>query len=163
VVNATSLDDHQNNVMKSFNIICSKYKETKMQGLLSIVLSMLCLALFVYTAKEKILDHERFMIGISNVGLIGDYAEGISWFIPVSECIIAVSILIPETRKTGLWGFMGMMVLFTFYIIAALLWAEKLPCHCGGVIETLSWREHLLFNLGFIGLSGLALYLARKT
>lgn len=105
------------------------------------------------------MDHERFMNGIAKVELIGKFAFFISWTVPIVELLIAVLLLIPETAKIGLWCFLGVMIIFTMYILIALIWASKLPCHCGGVIETLTWTEHLWFNIGFILLSIIAIRL----
>lgn len=34
---------------------------------------------------------------------------------------------------------------------------HNIPCSCGGILESLGWREHLYFNLAFIALAVLAL------
>jgi len=133
-----------------------------LSDLLEILISLICLSLFVYTAREKIIDHERFMGGLSRVSFIGNWALPVSWMVPAVEILTALLIVIPNTNRIGLWCFFGIMGLFTVYILVALIWLEKLPCHCGGIIETLSWREHLLFNLVFMALAGLALRLKRK-
>lgn len=129
---------------------------------IQILISLVCLSLFVYTAREKLLDHERFLDGLSRVSFIGKWALPLSWLVPAGEFLTALLLLIPRTNRIGLWGFIGVMAFFSVYILVALIWLEKLPCHCGGIIESLSWREHLLFNLGFIGLAGLALGLGKK-
>lgn len=143
------------------NVNMSKLYPVKLQpwlrDLLQVLISLVCLSLFVYTAREKIVDHERFLEGLARVSFIGNWALPLSWSVPAAELLTALLLLIPQTNKIGLWGFIGVMGLFTFYILAALLWLDKLPCHCGGIIESLSWRAHLLFNLGFIGLAALAI------
>ena len=62
----------------------------------------------------------------------------------------------------GLWGFLLTMTAFTIYIGSMWLWAEKLPCHCNLIIEKLSWGEHVVFNLAFIGLAAFALWLMKN-
>jgi len=124
-----------------------------------LLINIILASLFAYTAYGKIMDHERFMNGIAKVELIGKFAFFISWAVPIVELLIAVLILIPQTAKIGLWSFLGMMIIFIMYILIALIWASKLPCHCGGVIETLTWTEHLWFNIGFILLSIIAIRL----
>lgn len=59
-------------------------------------------------------------------------------------------------------GFTGLMTLFTGYILSMVLWAEKLPCHCGGAIEKLSWTQHIWFNLAFIALAAFALWISQS-
>jgi hypothetical protein len=45
-----------------------------------------------------------------------------------------------------------------------ILFAEHLPCNCGGVLQKMNWRQHLIFNLFFICLSliGIRLYQSNK-
>ncbi|WP_316795317.1 MauE/DoxX family redox-associated membrane protein [Pedobacter agri] len=133
-----------------------------LRDVIQILISLVCLSLFVYTAREKLLDHERFLAGLSRVSFIGNWALPLSWLVPAVELLTALLLLLPKTNQIGLWSFIGVMGLFSVYILVALIWLEKLPCHCGGIIESLSWREHLLFNLGLMALAGLALRLKRK-
>ena len=146
--------------MKTLKITKFRFNmQAKHQQLILLLLDIILASLFAYTAYEKIMDHERFMNGISKVEIIGKFAFLISWSVPIVEGLIAVFILIPDTAKIGLWSFFGMMGIFSVYILIALIWASNLPCHCGGVIETLTWTEHLWFNLGFILLSLIAIRL----
>lgn len=133
--------------------------QSKYRLLILLLFNIILASLFGYTAYEKIIDHERFMNGIAKVELIGKFALLISWAVPIVEALIAVLVLIPDTAKIGLWGFFGMMVIFSVYILIALIWASELPCQCGGVIETLTWTEHLWFNIGVLLLSLIAIRL----
>jgi hypothetical protein len=123
---------------------------------------LICMFLFFYTAYSKILDHARFLKGLSNVELIGSFAGYLAWFVPAAEILIAILLIIPQTYKYGLYAFTSLMTLFTGYILSMMLWAAKLPCHCGGAIEKLSWTEHIWFNLAFIALSVFALRLSKN-
>jgi hypothetical protein len=69
--------------------------------------------------------------------------------------------MIPKTYKSGLYGFVSLLSAFTIYIASMLLWAKMLPCTCGGVIEDLSWTEHIVFNLAFLTIACLALWLSK--
>ena len=125
---------------------------------------LVCIFLFLYTGYSKIEDHVRFMKGLSKVRIIGGMANYIAWLVPIAEIIIAVMMIIPKTYRFGLHAFTGLMSVFTVYIISMLLWAEKLPCHCGGAIEKLTWTQHVWFNLAFIAIAIYALWLSnRKT
>ncbi|NHA02507.1 hypothetical protein G7092_01800 [Mucilaginibacter sp. HC2] len=119
----------------------------------------LCMALFLYTAYAKIVDHARFLAGLTRVHLISGFAVFISFAVPVVEILVALLLLIPRTAKAGLYGFIAAMSSFTIYIISAMTWEKDLPCHCGGAIEKLSWGQHIWFNLAFIGLAIFALWL----
>lgn len=124
-----------------------------------IVIRWLCMALFIYTANAKMVDHDRFLNGLTRVHLIHGFAVFISFAVPTVEIIVAVLLLIPKTAKIGLYCFTIVMSGFTLYIISAMIWEKKLPCHCGGAIEKLSWSQHIWFNLAFIVVAIIALRL----
>jgi hypothetical protein len=126
---------------------------------ITIAICWLCMALFLYTAYAKIIDHDRFLKGLTRVHLISGFAVFLSFAVPIVEIIVAFLLLIPQTEKTGLYGFIAVMSSFTIYIVSALIWERKLPCHCGGAIEKLSWSQHIWFNLAFIAIAILALRL----
>jgi len=148
--------------MKAHNIKVLPIKlQPKLRELIIMLINIILASLFAYTAYEKIMDHERFRDGISRVQIIGSYSLFISWAVPIVEVLIALLITIPAMSRIGLWSFFGLMIIFSVYILIALIWASKLPCHCGGVIETLTWTEHLWFNTGFILLSLIAICLEK--
>jgi hypothetical protein len=122
---------------------------------------LICIFLFLYTGYSKIEDHKRFFKGLTRVAIIGPYALFISWIVPLVEIVISVLLIIPKTSKWGLYGFIILMSMFTIYIVSMVLWATKLPCHCGGAIEKLSWTQHIWFNLAFIAIAIFALRLIK--
>jgi hypothetical protein len=127
-----------------------------------ICIRLVCMFLFLYAAYSKIVDHERFLKGLTRVHIISGFAVYISWFVPFSEILTFILLLIPQTVKWGFYTFAALMTLFTGYIISVLLWEEKLPCHCGGVIEKLSWTQHIWFNLAFIFIAMFAIWLIKS-
>jgi uncharacterized membrane protein YphA (DoxX/SURF4 family) len=126
-----------------------------------IAIRWLCMALFLYTAYVKITDHDRFLKGLTRVHLISGFAVFLSFAVPVVEILVALLLLIPQTAKTGLCSFIAVMSSFTVYIVSAMIWEKKLPCHCGGAIEKLSWSQHIWFNLAFISIAIFALRLIK--
>lgn len=126
---------------------------------LIIAIRWICMALFIYTAYAKIMDHERFLTGLKQVHLISYSAVFISFAVPIIEIIISVLLFIPKTAKLGLLSFLTVMIGFTLYIISAMIWEKNLPCHCGGAIEKLSWMQHIWFNVGFISIAILGIWL----
>lgn len=156
------MNKHNTLVMDS--IITKKqrfYLTNKGKDRLVLAICLLCIFLFLYTAYAKIMDHGRFLNGLSHVEVIGSFAFFISWLVPLAEVLVAILLVIPRAVKLGLYSFLGLMILFTVYILSVLLWASKLPCHCGGAIEKLSWIQHVWFNLAFIVLAVFALRLLK--
>jgi hypothetical protein len=56
------------------------------------------------------------------------------------------------------------MLLFTVYLAWMIQFAAHLPCNCGGVISSMSWKQHIVFNTMVLGmiLYGI-IYYRRKT
>jgi len=88
--------------------------------------------------------------------------KSIAWVIPVSELLIAMALMFPTRLKAGLYASLIVMTLFTLYIIGIFTVADHMPCSCGGILETLSWSEHLVFNIGFVALIIWGLVLLKK-
>ncbi|WGQ10437.1 MauE/DoxX family redox-associated membrane protein [Pedobacter gandavensis] len=114
----------------------------------------LFVALFVYTASSKLMNLTAFEKVLSRSPLIADFNELFAWIIPLIEILIAVLLIIPLTKRMGLYAALGLMVIFTGYLgyMVLSMAGQDLPCSCGGVISFLSWQQHVWFNLVFIGL-----------
>lgn len=123
---------------------------------------LLCTFLFLFSAYEKLIEHERFLNGLVKVKYIGTVAEYVSWSVPILEILVSILLIIPQTQKWGLLGFIVLMGIFTVYILSMWLWAEHLPCHCNLIIDNLSWGEHIWFNIFFIVLGSFALKLKKS-
>ncbi len=138
-----------------------RFTDSTKEGLAFLII-LICMFLFLISAYTKIEDHERFVMGLAKVKLIGGFATLISWMVPITEIGVSLLLIIPKTYKWGLYGFVTLMFAFTVYILSMLFWEEKLPCHCNLIIEKLSWTAHLWFNMGFIVLALCALWLMKK-
>lgn len=121
------------------------------------VVCYLFILLFVYAAVSKLLDFNTFQNQLGQSPLLSAYAHWVVWTVPISEILIAILLCVNRCRILGLYGFYGLMVMFTTYIIIILNFTSFVPCSCGGVLEKLGWTEHLIFNIAFIVLSGIAI------
>lgn len=117
----------------------------------------LLVLLWVYAALSKWLDFDLFVAQLQHAHLPSWMAIPLSTGIPLVELTVAGLLLHQRSRNTGLIASVALLVLFTGYIAIMLAGDKKLPCSCGGVLNALSWEEHLLFNAAFIviGLVGL--------
>lgn len=144
--------------MESILIKPNPLKSTNQaKELTSFIICLICMFLFLFSAYEKIAEHEIFMTGLANVQVLSKFAIPISWIVPFLEIVISIMLIIPQTQTKGLIAFIGLMGLFTVYIASMWLWASKLPCHCNLIIDQLTWGEHIWFNLAFTGLAVVAL------
>src|SRR5690606_248963 len=127
----------------------------------------ICIAfiiLLVYAGTTKLMEGHMFYDNIRNSPILGGktMASIGSWFIPFLELSIALLIAWRRTRLIGLYGALGLMLLFTGYTAAILLLAPYIPCSCGGVISLLSWEQHLVFNIVFLLLVAVSIGLSIK-
>ncbi|WP_039866932.1 MauE/DoxX family redox-associated membrane protein [Pedobacter sp. BAL39] len=109
--------------------------------------------LFIYTATSKILTINLYTVILSLLPLIGKYNETLAYLIPGSEVVVSLLLLIPVTKRLGLVCSLLLMTAFTIYITYMVLTNPHLPCTCGGVLQSLSWQQHIFFNLAFIFLA----------
>lgn len=124
------------------------------------VVSALLILLFVYTALSKLQDFEQFKVQLYAQTLPHALATVLIWTLPELELITAALLFFERTRPVGLWISFALMVLFTGYIALVLLdFFGRVPCSCGGVIKTLGWKLHLVFNLIFLLLTILSIVL----
>jgi putative oxidoreductase len=124
------------------------------------VIAALFILLFAYTAYNKFLVLKDLRKVIKEYPLIGNFSELVAWGLPVTESIIVLLLFLPKTKRIGLICSLIMMSAFTLYLGYMLIFTPKLPCTCGGMLQQLSWPQHLMFNLVFILLAiwGLQLY-----
>ena len=124
------------------------------------IISLLLIFLFVYAAASKMLDYEKFRVQLGQSPMLTSFAGLVAWMVPSIEAIISVLLAIPGLRLTGLYASFSLMTMFTAYIIAITKFSEFVPCSCGGVLQSMSWNQHLFLNLIFVllALAGILLH-----
>lgn len=126
------------------------------------IISALFILLFVYTGISKLLNYEIFRIQSGFAPILRPYSEFIAIFIPIVELSIVVLYFIRSTKLLALYASITLMITFTIYIAWMLLSGLNLPCTCGGIITSMSWKQHLIFNIAFIGLAFTGILLKRQ-
>ncbi|SNR68468.1 MauE/DoxX family redox-associated membrane protein [Lutibacter flavus] len=129
------------------------------------IISIICylyVFMLVYAATSKLLDFENFKIQLGQSPLLSSFADWITILVPVTEYIIASLLLIPKFRFIGLFTSYLLMVLFTAYIYIILNYSAFVPCSCGGILEKMTWNQHLVFNIIFIFLAAFAILLTTE-
>lgn len=117
--------------------------------------------LFFYTGVEKFTEISAFKDQLVASPVLGSMAGFVAWALPITEVILAIALFIPRWRLKALYASGILMVLFTLYVAILLLIDTHISCSCGGIIENLSPRQHLLFNGAAIVLAGIAIFSAR--
>lgn len=105
--------------------------------------------MYMYTGWAKFMNLSTFIRGNSKIPHLGQYAKLIGYGIPSLEIVLAILLVIPVYRikRFALWTSTLLMGVFTLYLSLMVGFIEKKLCHCGGVIESMGWKTHIVFNL----------------
>ncbi len=125
------------------------------------IITALLIVLFVYAGLSKLLDHRTFSLQLAQSPLLSSWAFVIAWALPTGELLLAAALVIPPTRLLGLYASLILLIVFTLYLVYMLSFSTHLPCSCGGIISSLSWKQHVGFNSVFILLAGVGIWLER--
>src|SRR4051812_16086840 len=127
------------------------------------VMVALLILLFLYTGVSKLLDIWLFKYDLTKQPFPVWLQSVLAWLIPVWEVLTAICLMIRPARLAGVYLSIIIMATFTAYSAAILsgLFAS-VPCGCGGVIRDLTWPQHLVFNIVFLGIAVMALRLIKK-
>lgn len=117
----------------------------------------LLIVLFSYTAINKLFALARFRFQLSLFPWLRTHPLLTAWVIIGAEIGIIALLMTPRRIVAGFIASLTLLSLFTAYLLIMLLTTPNLPCTCGGVLEQLSWPQHIGLNLLFIGISILGL------
>jgi hypothetical protein len=122
----------------------------------------LLIVLFSYTAINKIFALTRFRFQLSLFPWLHAHPLLVALAIIWIEIAIIALLMTPRRIVAGFIASLILLSLFTAYLLIMLLTTPNLPCTCGGVLEQLSWPQHIGLNLLFIGISILGLVSERR-
>ena len=127
------------------------------------LITTLLVILFTYTALSKILDVDTFHKQMLNQPLPETLSQNLVWLVPVSEITTSIFLILKPLRLHGFVLAFLLMLAFTLYV--SLILANTfayIPCSCGGILNTLSWEAHLIFNIVFTLLALAGIIIERK-
>jgi putative oxidoreductase len=114
----------------------------------------LMIILFLYASISKYVAWGRFIYDMHNQPFPHWMADSLIYVLPPIEIIIAIGLVFSRTRLAALYSSLILMSLFTLYTALVLTHVfHRVPCSCGGIIKYLSWKQHLAFNLFFVGIA----------
>jgi putative oxidoreductase len=119
--------------------------------------------LFLYTSFSKLMAYDFYLNDLRRSPLLSHYSTIIAILVPVAELLVAGLLISDKTSKGGLFGSFILMLLFTLYVCYVLYFTTSRPCSCGGIVRQLTWPQHLLFNLFFLILSIIGIYIHAKS
>ncbi|MCF6405084.1 hypothetical protein L3C95_19435 [Chitinophaga filiformis] len=120
-------------------------------------------SMFIYAAVSKLMNYRIFILQMDRQPFPDKYTNLLVWGVLSSEILAAIMMMSLSLRRAGLLFATAMMICFTVYIILVKLnYYGVIPCSCGGVIASFTWTQHLLFNLFFIGIGIVGIYLEQQ-
>lgn len=123
---------------------------------------VLLVMLFIYTGVSKLVDMKGYKEAMHVQPLTG-WMKQVSYALPVVEIIVALGLVFERSRHFFLWCYVLLMLAFTVYTALVVFhFFKQVPCICGGVIKAMNWTQHLVFNLFFLLLSMIALWMHRR-
>lgn len=92
--------------------------------------------------------------------MLSAFSTVLSFAVPAVEFLIIALLIIPRYKLTGMFMAYTLMVMFAAYIYIILNYSSFVPCSCGGVLEKMTWSQHLVFNLFFAAAGVAAIIIA---
>jgi hypothetical protein len=129
--------------------------------------SSLLFLLFLYSATAKLYNPLGFEHELAKQPIPIWLQTVLHYGLPRVEILLAIGLVLgqfyPKFEKISFLSSLVLMAIFTIYTILALTGAfGHVPCACGGIIELMNWKQHLVFNLFFLGISIAGYILSKK-
>ena len=125
-----------------------------------IIITGLLIALWAYTAFSKVFNMHKFKQALMTQVFPRWVGKILMYLLPLSEVVLVVLLILPDTRLLGMYASLFLMLIFTLYVGGAVFQIyERYPCACGGLFGRLGWYKHFKLNimLTFITLVGVIL------
>jgi hypothetical protein len=126
------------------------------------IIAYFFIILFLYTGVAKLMEVNVFKEQLVSSPFLGSIAGIVTWALPIGEILLAIALFIPRFRLKALYATLALMSFFTIYVVVILFVDNQLSCSCGGIIEELSPKEHVLFNGACVVLSAVAIAAERR-
>lgn len=117
---------------------------------------------FLYTAIAKFFEMGSFRQTLTSLQFISGLAGVISWSLAFLEIVIVSMLFAPQWRLSGLWSSAIVMSLFTLYLFGVYFIDDHLFRSFGGILEDLSLKQHIIFNIACIILASIGIYAGRN-
>lgn len=126
------------------------------------LIAILLMVLFGLTALDKALKFGRFYMELGKSPFLMAYQGWVAWGTPIVEGLVVFALVFGQTRLWGLYASIFLMNLFTGYIYLLLNYSYYTPCLCSAALESLTWEQHLVFNVVFLALAIIATALSGR-
>ena len=133
------------------------------RGLIIEIIAAAIALMFFYAAFSKLIDFEKSRHEMMNQVFPGYIAKLLVWLVPITELLLTAGLLIDKTRLKALYASLLLLIAFSLYISMSMTGIfGRIPCSCGGILKHMGYGTHLLFNLFFISISIIAIFLEKR-
>ncbi len=112
---------------------------------------------FAYTGFYKVLNLDAFKFNIARTAVFPEYFINIIPYAVILLEFIVIFFLIFR-KKTGVILFAISMLVFSIYIMLLYQFGRYEVCGCGGVLNGLEFKYHMLINIIFLLLALSVIY-----
>lgn len=124
------------------------------------ILAAAIAVMFFYAAFSKLIDYEASKRAMLNQVFPKSIGEIFTWLIPAIEIVLVFLLVYIPTRLKALWASLVLLSLFTLYIAIVMTGVfGRVPCSCGGILKNMKYGTHILFNLFFMFLAFIGIWL----
>lgn len=146
-----------------FSLYIIQYLQTVNRTSIISIIAAILVTLWIYASVSKLLDMENSRREMLNQVFSNDIARMLTWIVPAAELTTSAMLLFTKTKIMGFYASAFLLLSFTVYIVLVMSNVfGRIPCSCGGILEKMSWGQHLAFNIFFIGITFIAIMLSRK-
>jgi len=108
--------------------------------------ALLLILLWAYSAFDKVSGFAKFRLELGKSPLLTGWEYGVAVLVPLAEFSTAVLLTFTRTTLLGLYLSFTLLSLFTAYLVVILNYSYYIPCSCNGLMESMSWQAHIVFN-----------------
>lgn len=127
------------------------------------ILASALIIMWVYAAGSKLSEFGLFMAQLKRQPLPEWSLSLLQVGIPAVELLTVLLLCFKRTLMSGFRLSVFLLTSFTIYIGFGLVDVYgSIPCSCGGILGSISWSGHLIFNLVFLALALLGAYLIKE-
>ncbi len=119
--------------------------------------------LFAYSFMKKVLNLNMFKVKLMRSELIPDtWVWFLGYLVPLIELVVVILLVTSFKTKISLYFSLSTLFIFTFYLFSINHFSLYTGCSCGGIFERLTYSQHLLVNIFFMGINIFALFCKRE-
>ncbi len=118
--------------------------------------------LFAYTGLDKVVNLKQFEDTFSKLPFADLLEVRMYSLVPIIELSIVILLVIPRLRQIGLYCTFFLMLFFALFVLYMVLFVPKVPCSCGGLIKTMSWKQHIILNVLFTFLAAIGIKIKNR-